>query len=111
MTSQERAYVRVVVAAYVALVDTPDKPRAFDRAFALRLCRQCVPVSIVLAALVLASARRTRRPPSASPLPPIRSLAYFRPLIDELSTNPPPLEYLAYLSRAAGSCPDSRGLL
>ncbi len=111
MNSQERAFVRAVVAAYIALADTPDKPRAFDRTFALRLYREGVPASIVLAALVLASARRTRRPALASKLPPIRSLAYFRPVIDELIANPPPQEYLAYLSRATGSCPDSRGLL
>ncbi|MEO6327088.1 MAG: hypothetical protein ABIQ65_20885 [Thermoanaerobaculia bacterium] len=98
------------MAAYVALADTPGKPRPIDRAFALRLCSESVPVSIVLAAFVLASARRTRRPSSASQLPSIRSMAYFRPVIDELITNPPPPGYLAYLSRAAGSCPDSRGL-
>ena len=31
------------------------------------------------------------------PLPPIRSLAYFRPVIDELQANPLPDAYLDYL--------------
>ena len=108
MTSDERAYVRSVMAAYTAVADAPAKPRPFDRAFALALCRQSIPIAIVLAAITLASARRTRRPLSVPPLPKIRSLAYFRPVIDELIADPPPPGYLAYLSRTAGSCPQSR---
>lgn len=110
MTTDERTYVQSVMAAYAAVADPPAKPRPFDRAFALALCRESIPISIVLAAITLAFARRTRRPLSVPPLPKIRSLAYFRPVIDELIADPPQPGYLAYLTRTTGSCPDSRGL-
>jgi hypothetical protein len=45
----------------------------------------------------LALARRNARPPDADPLPPIRSLHYFMPVIDELPPGPPPEGYLDYL--------------
>ena len=45
----------------------------------------------------LALARRNARPPDADPLPPIRSLHYFVPVIDELPPGPPPGGYLDYL--------------
>jgi hypothetical protein len=108
MNRDERAYVRAVLAGYVAVTGAPAKPRPFDRTFALRLCREPVSLELVLAAFSLAGVRRTRRPDLAVPLPHIRSLAYFRPIIDELTAAPPPPAYILYLSRAAGSCPDSR---
>jgi hypothetical protein len=108
VNSDERAYVRVVLAGYVAVIGAPSKPRPFDRVLALKLCRERICIDVVLAALTLAGLRRIRRPHSTLPLPPIRSLAYFRPIIDELTAAPPSPEYILYLSRAAGSCPDSR---
>ena len=45
----------------------------------------------------LALGRRNARPPDADPLPPIRSLHYFLPVIDELPPGPPPEGYLDYL--------------
>jgi hypothetical protein len=46
---------------------------------------------------VLAAARRLMRPADAPPLSAIRSLAYFRPVIDEvLELNPTP-NYFQYL--------------
>jgi len=101
MTTDERLYVWAVLAAYVSLPDSPRKPRPFDRDLALRLCREHVPLPVVLAAFTLARARRASRSSSAPPLPPVRSLAYFRPVIDDLIGDPPSPEYLAYLSRAA----------
>jgi hypothetical protein len=58
-----------------------------------------VPLRIVEAAFLLASARRAARRPDAIPLGPIRSLHYFLPVIQELLHTP--LHhgdaYLAYL--------------
>ena len=48
-------------------------------------------------ALLLGSLRRLIRPADAPRLSPIRSLAYFRPVIDELRTHPAPENYLDYL--------------
>jgi hypothetical protein len=41
--------------------------------------------------------RRLIRPDDAPRLTPIRSLAYFRPVIDELQENPAPENYRDYL--------------
>lgn len=51
------------------------------------------------AALLLATARRTFRASSATPLTPIASLQYFLPVIDELRLSPPEPAYLHHLRR------------
>ena len=52
---------------------------------------------MVEAALLLASLRRLCRPADVPPLPRVRSLAYFQPVIDELLAHPLPDKYLEYL--------------
>ena len=56
-----------------------------------------VPLSVVETAVLLASLRRITRPPGVPPLPRIRSLAYFQPVIEELLETPVPNGYLQYL--------------
>ena len=56
-----------------------------------------VPLEVVETALLLACLRRTVRPPDVPPLPRIRSLAYFQPVIEELLEDPAPSGYLQYL--------------
>ena len=89
-------YVAAVVVAYVDLPDTPLRAKALDLSCARRFYDDGVPLPVVKSALLLASLRRIARPADADPLPPIRSLAYFRPVIDELLTQPPPDGYLDY---------------
>jgi hypothetical protein len=55
------------------------------------------PLPVVESALRLASLRRLVRPADGPPLSPIRSLAYFHPVIDELLSHPPSDNYLEYL--------------
>ena len=55
------------------------------------------PLPLVETALLLASLRRMIRPPDVPPLPRIRSLAYFQPVIEELLESPVPDGYLQYL--------------
>ena len=62
-----------------------------------RFYEQGVPLSLVESALLLASLRRLFRPADPPRLPPIRSLAYFQPVIIELQQNPLPDGYLDYL--------------
>lgn len=98
MTEDSRPeYVRAVLAAYVALADTPDRPRPADRALAAQLYDRQIPLNLVRDALILAYARRTLRPPDAPPLPPVRSLYYFMPVIEELLKKPLPNMYIDYL--------------
>lgn len=58
---------------------------------------RAVPLPVVESALLLASLRRLVRPADVAPLPPIRSLGYFQPVIDELIDHPAPDTYLEYL--------------
>jgi hypothetical protein len=94
-----RDYVRAVLAAYVALADTPARPRPADRALAAQLYDREIPLPIVRDALILAHARRTLRPPEAPLLPPVRSLYYFLPVIEELLVKPLPNMYIDYLKQ------------
>src|SRR5206468_10739465 len=48
-------------------------------------------------AFLLGSLRRLLRPPEASVLSPIHSLAYFEPVIEEVLHNPVPDTYIEYL--------------
>jgi hypothetical protein len=94
-SDQERVYVDATLATYVSLPGTPLRPSRRDRQLARELCRRLVPLRVVRAALVLAAARRTLR--SGPPLPPVRTLHYFLPAIDEVLHQPPDPAYLAYL--------------
>lgn len=90
-------YVAAVVVAYVDLPDTPLRARAQDLSCARRFYHDGIPLPVVESALLLASLRRLARPIDAVPLPQIRSLAYFRPVIDELQNQPLPDGYFDYL--------------
>lgn len=91
------AYVAAVIMLYVDLPDTPLRPSSRDQWLAARLHEQGVPISLVESAFLLASLRRLTRPTDIPPLPPIRSLAYFQPVITELQQQPLPNGYLDYL--------------
>ena len=91
------AYAAAVLILYVDLPDTPLRPTARDHWLARQFHEQGIPVSLVESALLLATLRRLVRPVALPPLPPIRSLAYFQPVIDELQQQPLPEGYLNYL--------------
>jgi hypothetical protein len=59
--------------------------------------KEGVLLETVETALLLGSLRRLIRPDDAPRLAPIRSLAYFRPVIEELRENPAPENYRDYL--------------
>ena len=107
--SNPALYVSSVLTIYVDLPDTPLRATASDHWLARRFHADGVPLRVVEAALLLGSLRRLIRPPDAPGLSPIRSLAYFRPIVEELRTNPAPETYLDYLRlklrQAAGSLP------
>jgi hypothetical protein len=92
-----QAYVAAVVAMYVDLPDTPLRANAQDRWVARKLNEDGVPLSTIESALLLASLRRRIRPDGLPPLPPIRSLAYFQPVIAELLQQTLPDGYRDYL--------------
>ena len=98
MTSAETAaYVNDVIAAYRCAPGARGVARAADRRFATDLARRAVPRDAVLAAILLATARRVLRHPAATPLPPISSLHYFAPIVDEILETPLDLDYVEHL--------------
>ena len=101
----QKDYVQAVLRLYRRLPGTPTRPRQADRQLAAKLHRRDVPLDVVEVALRLATARRNARPADADPLPPVRSLHYFLPVIDELPQRTPPEGYLDYLR---GVVPDKQ---
>ena len=95
--SDPAIYVSTVILLYVDLPDTPLSATLQDHAQARRLHDRGISLALVESAFLLASLRRLARPSDAPPLPPIRSLAYFLPVIEELLAQPMPENYLEYL--------------
>ena len=91
------AYVRAVIEAYRRLPGARGQVRPADRRLAATLCRQGVPLQTVHAAMLVACARHAARPPDAEPLPPIGSLHYLRPVIEEITDLPLAEGYTDYL--------------
>jgi hypothetical protein len=79
------AYVAAVVTLYMDMPDTPMRISASDQWLARHFYQDGVPLG------------RLIRPPDSPRLAPIRSLAYFRPVIEELQENPAPENYREYL--------------
>ncbi len=108
-SSDPAAYVAAVVTLYVELPDTPLRASVSDQWLAQRFHDDGVPLQVVETALLLGSLRRLIRPADAPRLSPIRSLAYFRPVVAELRGHPAPESYLDYLHlklrRAAAALP------
>jgi len=90
-------YVQQLLDLYLSLSDTPQRPRAQDRQLARRLFARGVDLETISVAILLGAARRQSRDPSATPLPRVRSLAYFLPILDELPETIPTDGYLQYL--------------
>ena len=91
------SYVASVVTLYLEMPDTPMRVSASDQWLARRFNQEGVPLETVETALLLGSLRRLIRPADSPRLTPIRSLAYFRPVIEELQDSPAPENYREYL--------------
>jgi len=91
------AYVAAVVTLYMDMPDTPMRISASDQWLARHFYQDGVALETVETALLLGSLRRLIRPADSPRLAPIRSLAYFRPVIEELQDNPAPENYCEYL--------------
>jgi hypothetical protein len=91
------AYRQVVLDLYLRLPDTPRRLSRHDLRLVRQLWDRNIPLQVIEAAFLLASARRAARRPDAIPLGPIRSLHYFLPLVEELLEQPVPKSYVDYL--------------
>lgn len=95
-------YVTAALTLYTALPDTPNRASSYDKNVARSLFERDVPLEIVESALLLGSIRRLQRPVGLLPLPPVRSLAYFSAVIDEILQQPLSPTYQNYLRSKAG---------
>jgi len=107
--SNPALYTSTVLTLYVDLPDTPLRASTQDQHLAHRLYEVGIPLSLVETALLLGSLRRLCRPADVRPLPRIRSLAYFQPVIQELQEHPVPPGYLDYLRLKLRSLTDKAG--
>lgn len=96
MNPDAAAFIETVLQLYLSLPSTPTRSGRSDRDLALLLFQRAIPLPLIEAAFCLASARRLGRTPDLPPLPPIRSLHYFLPVIEELLIAKPLPSYLAY---------------
>jgi hypothetical protein len=93
----KEAYVQKVLGAYRSTPGTTGTIRRPDRLLAAQLYERGVPLMVIENALVLAAARRLIRPVASPPLNTIRSLAYFLPVIEEVSSLAVSPEYFQHL--------------
>ncbi len=98
MTASCRAYVARVVRLYLDDPDTPAVPNKADWDIAADLLERNVSIETIQLAFKLALIRR-RRQSSNEPLPPIRSLAYFRAVALNLSAEETEPAYVEYVDR------------
>lgn len=96
-SSHADLYVSTVLTFYLDMPDTPLRANPMDPGQARLWFQRGVSLAVIETALFLASLRRLARPPDLPPLPRIRSLAYFQPVVEELLANPVPAGYLDYL--------------
>lgn len=91
----EAEFVRTVLDYYLWLPGTATVTSRHDRACARALFRRGVPLEVVKDAMAVAVARRTFR--QGDPLPRVRALHFFLPVIDELLEVPCEPGYARYL--------------
>ena len=102
---EQEEYIRQVLEAYRTTPGTMGTVRRPDRVQAAQLYQRGVSLTVIENALVLGAMRRLVRPAEAPPLGPIRALAYFLPVIEEvlgLRVSPDYFRYLRHkLERTA----------
>jgi len=92
------SYVARVIRLYLDDPDTPAIPSSADWEIAADLFNRNVPLETIRLAFKLALIRRRHRS-SSEPLPPIRSLAYFRAVVLNLSAEESEPAFVEYIDR------------
>lgn len=99
MNDPDAIYLERLLQLYLELPHTPSRASRYDRHLAQELRQRQTPLYVIETAFLLAMARRCLRDPSLAPLPPIRSLHYFLPVIEEVLTGEISPDYVRYLKR------------
>jgi|HubBroStandDraft_1064217.scaffolds.fasta_scaffold274551_2 hypothetical protein len=92
----QQAYIQAIRHLYLQLPNTHRRFSRSDRQLASVLYQRGFSFDLVRSALLLATARRLVHDPT-SPLPPVRSLYYFLPVIEEIQRQSLPSGYVQYL--------------
>jgi hypothetical protein len=95
--TDRQIYIRTILDLYARMPCSAFPARRSDRALAGSFYDRGIPLDMIEAALLLGLARRLCRDDSALPLPAVRSLHYFKPIIEEVAAKPLPSEYIRYL--------------
>lgn len=93
----EQAFIQLLRSLYLQLPNTHRRFSPSDRRLLSSLYQRGFSLELVRSALLLATARRLAHNPAQPPLPPVRSLAYFLPVLEEIRLQPLPPGYLHYL--------------
>jgi len=96
MTNRQ-IYIQTVLNLYVKMPGTLHRVCPNDRVLAERWFARQIPIPIVEIALLLGAGRRICRRQDALKLAPIRSIAYFAPVVEEVVAQPLPATYIQYL--------------
>jgi len=97
VTASRSAYLAQVVRLYLDDPDTPAVPSTADWDIAADLFARNLPLETIRLAFKLTLIRRRRS--SNKPLPPIRSLAYFRAVALNLSAEETEPDYVEYIDQ------------
>lgn len=93
------AYVREILRLYRATPSVHGHVRRADRELAARLFDQSVPLYAVANAFLVGAARRVLHNGFSTPMPPVRCLHYFLPIVTEMLQRPPGYRELDELRR------------
>ena len=93
------AYVESVRECFVGLGCTSSKFGAAEIETARQLQRRAIPLGTIHDAMLLGACRKLDSWLNGGPSEPIRSMAYFEPLIAEIQAKPLPAGYSAYLGK------------
>ena len=93
----KQLYIRQVLQNDPSSPDASWSRSRASKRLAAQLYHRGIPLTIVQSAMLLVTARRVLRPTDAVPLPPIRTLYYFLPEIEELAAHPLDPDYIQYL--------------
>jgi len=99
-------YVHALITLYRTVPGVLGHVRRADRHLAEWLFAHAVPLYAVRNAFLVAAARRVKHNAFSSPMPPIRSLHYFLPVIREVLNRPPGYRELDQMRNTlAQECP------
>jgi hypothetical protein len=93
-----RDYIEEILRLFLEQPDTPAAAKRSDWAAAGDFYRQGIPLDLITYAIRLATVRRLQRDPQNGPLQPIRSLAYYKTVLNSL--NPEELDngYIGWIT-------------